>query len=164
MKLLSFQALCGNPVRHPFTQHRCSYHMPTVPRWWPSWTDGRQQPRRDVFDRATVPRAANKKLSNLRPGDGTMGQKQGESVLIHSAAGWEPAGQHRWQYTYTTRGSPRMRRRWRTCRQMIKIKRTMMVWPQTSVIELVVEPVWHLSTSVSHFSWNWVQVHFTSDV
>lgn len=50
-------------------------------------TDGRQRPRRDVFDRAAASGAANKKLSNPRPGEGTMGQMQGESVLIHSAAG-----------------------------------------------------------------------------
>lgn len=57
-------------------------------------------------------------------GEGTMGQMQGEPVLIHSAAGWEPTGRHAWHFTSTTRGEPRHNEAKREiCRQMIKIIR-----------------------------------------
>lgn len=101
--------LKGECLHRPFTQHcgaSCARKDPAGNGLleWRGETDGQQQPRRDVFEWAAAPGAANKKLFNPKSREGTKGQTQGESSLIHSAAGWEPTGQQTQHFSKTTRG------------------------------------------------------------
>ncbi|KAK9533135.1 hypothetical protein VZT92_008288 [Zoarces viviparus] len=88
-------------------------------------TDGRQQPRRDVFDRAAAPGAAHKKdLQSKAPGREQWAKcRLSQFSFTQQLAGNQQVGMLSTPHGRTEGNLTTARPRGTTCRQMIKIVR-----------------------------------------